>query len=264
MHTGLGSRKMHTGLGSRKMHPQNQGSRRLAMTRATRLHTLLCFTGALMSSGEVPNLPDLVWTLIANFLIKSLLAEVRAKTTRRHQMLAEENVRPALFGPDRVFYVCRNFEDETTASLVALQWRLRQCRILEVEDNHPSNSCFELTALFPPAECEFDYAFIMEDAEMVSEYNWLALLRAEVAVLVEGRQMRDYGRMLEPFCVVCKSKWRLQQLLRLQLEGAVGFAHENPKVLFHELGTVVSNTQLYILNTENALSNVSFRRRTHG
>ena len=146
-----------------------------------------------MRSGEMPNLPDVIWSSIANFLITSFVAEVGAKSTRRLEMPAKETVRPALFGPDRAFYVYRNFEDETTTSLVALQWRLRQCRILQVEDTHPSNSCFELTALFPPAESEFDYAFIMEDAEMVSEYNWLALLRAEVAVLVEGRQMRDYG-----------------------------------------------------------------------
>jgi hypothetical protein len=218
-----------------------------------------------MSSGKMPNLPDVIWTSIANSLIASLKEEVGAKRTRRLEMLAKENVRPALFGPDRVFYVCRNFEVETTASLVALEWRLRQCRILEVEDSHPSNSCFELTALFPPAECEFDYAFILEDAEMVSEYDWLASLRAELAGYVKGPRIRfDYGGMLAPFCVVCKSKWRLQQDLRLQLEGLVGFEHEVPAVLFHELRAVVSNTKLYILNTENALSNVSFRRRTHG
>jgi hypothetical protein len=134
-----------------------------------------------MSSGAMPNLPDVIWTSIANFLMTSFVAEVGARTTRRLEMIAEENVRPALFGQDRVFYVCRNFEDETTTSLLALQWRLRQCRILQLEDNHPSNSCFDLISLFPPAKADFDYAFYFEDAEMVREYNWIASLRAELA-----------------------------------------------------------------------------------
>ena len=67
-----------------------------------------------MNSGETPNLPHVIWTSIAILLIASLLEEADAWRTKRLEMVAAENVRPALFGEHRVFHASRDHAAETS------------------------------------------------------------------------------------------------------------------------------------------------------
>jgi hypothetical protein len=195
-----------------------------------------------MNSGETPSLPHVIWTSIANLLIASLLEEAGAWRTKRLEMVAAENIRPALFGEHHVFHVSRNHAAETADLVRELQWRLSQCWLGWDEcDEAP-------TPVFPPAEdAEIDVANVryFNEGLFVREHAWLARLRADLTEHVNGRLTQDYGVMLAPFCVVCKEKWMLQENLRFQLKGMLAQNQQATFVHFHELGAVLENDNHY-------------------